>query len=258
MRHLSTESIARMVDERPLPEEAAHLEHCLHCRAELRAMRRQTESLAALATRMPPAGAWARLESRLRAEGIIRDRSRPGIPLQRIAASLAFLALLGAGSLALQQRGPSSDPRTSPVRARFAPSLPYGSASAPAAVVRSGSREESGRDGPEDAEAAPRASRAVLASSRASPTRRMEDPALLALLEAEAEYHRALAEYARLADTADPLSRLALLEAIVRSTRGALERAPEDPVVNGYYLAALDERESTVRELARRTEEAWY
>jgi Tfp pilus assembly protein PilX len=83
--------------------------------------------------------------------------------------------------------------------------------------------------------------------------------AAAALADAEREYLRALAEYAETAsaEDADPVTRLATLEGLVRSTRYALERAPEDPVINGYHLAAVRERDDLRRQMAQ-TEADWF
>ena len=45
------------------------------------------------------------------------------------------------------------------------------------------------------------------------------------------------------------MSRLAALEGIVLTTRAALNEAPADPVINGYHLTALEQRDALLREL---------
>jgi hypothetical protein len=107
MEHLTTETMARLVDEPPHPEEAHHLAACARCAAELAALEAQTESLSALPEILPPVGDWQVLEARLRSEGLVRD---PGL-FQKLglgrtpswmpaaAAVVLFLggAALGAG-----------------------------------------------------------------------------------------------------------------------------------------------------------------
>lgn len=87
------------------------------------------------------------------------------------------------------------------------------------------------------------------------------------LQEAETAYSAALAAYTELGgDTpaADPVSRLAALEGIVLTTRAALNEAPGDPVINGYHLTALEQRDAILRQIDARTnrpevsEEEWY
>src|SRR5688500_15225842 len=112
MQHLSCEELARLVDEPPLPHEAAHVRDCLVCRRELDEMREQTAALGSLADPELPPGAWAGLEAALRAEGLISTTSTSiappdrawvwaGRPLLRLAASLALFVLGGAAGAAL-------------------------------------------------------------------------------------------------------------------------------------------------------------
>ena len=78
---------------------------------------------------------------------------------------------------------------------------------------------------------------------------------------AEAAYVAALRRYAEIADPssgADPETRLAALETLVESTGRALERAPGDPVLNGYHLAVLDERDALRRQIDRSAESVFY
>jgi hypothetical protein len=66
------------------------------------------------------------------------------------------------------------------------------------------------------------------------------------LADAEAAYLVALQRYAAIADPssgADPATRMAALDRMIATTRQALERAPGDPVINAYHLAAVRERE---------------
>src|SRR6185437_5784145 len=75
----------------------------------------------------------------------------------------------------------------------------------------------------------------------ASAPARSREEAQRALERAEGAYVAALARYAELADdpsAADPLTRLAALETIVRTTGEALAAAPADPVINGYHMTA--------------------
>lgn len=44
-------------------------------------------------------------------------------------------------------------------------------------------------------------------------------------------------------------SRLAALDRVISTTREALRVAPHDPVINGYYLTTLGQREATLRQL---------
>jgi hypothetical protein len=44
-------------------------------------------------------------------------------------------------------------------------------------------------------------------------------------------------------------SRLAALDQVISTTRQAMRQAPHDPVINGYYLTTLGQREATLRQL---------
>jgi hypothetical protein len=82
---------------------------------------------------------------------------------------------------------------------------------------------------------------------------------------AELRYRMALSRYAELsgADAAtDPVNRLAALEGIVLTTRAALKDSPADPVINGYHLAALGQRDALLRQISAvehtEQEQPWY
>jgi hypothetical protein len=80
------------------------------------------------------------------------------------------------------------------------------------------------------------------------------------LAEAEVSYLAALQRYAAVADPAsgaDPQTRLEALEQMITTTRAALERAPDDPLINGYHLAAVRERDALQRQLAT-ADKDWF
>ena len=116
MQHLTFEELARLVDEPPLPHEAAHVRDCLVCRRELDEMREQTALLGRLDDPEPPAAAWHRLEAALLSEGLMQPAvaSRgwsawmEGRPLLRIAAALVLFALGGATGAALWSHRPGA------------------------------------------------------------------------------------------------------------------------------------------------------
>ena len=73
------------------------------------------------------------------------------------------------------------------------------------------------------------------------------DEAIARVRAAELVYRRSLLDYSSIARPEPPrdlVARLATLDAIVLTTRTALQRAPADPVINSYHLAALAEREN--------------
>lgn len=215
MQHLNIEDLARLVEEEPRDEEAAHLAECGACREELAALAEQTAALADLPDLMPPASLWPALEARLESEALVRAT----VPSRRSAAwkVAAALALFVAGGAtgALARGGLPS---------------PAAKEGAPAALVQ-----------------APPASAAEAAER---------------LRGAEAQYLAALTQYAELtgaARTEDPVNRLAALEGIVLTTRAALKDAPADPVINGYHLAAVGQRDALLRQINHRDDQrTWY
>lgn len=220
MQHLNTEELARLVDETPTHDERAHLAGCGACRDELDALRAQTQGLAQLAQLRTPARVWPVLAARLRHEGLI------GNPAHRVGgfggllrvAALAGLFLLG-GAAGL-------------------------------AVGRSG----------------------ALSADRVTLSAGLENfpPATVARTPAEAAQHldvaetaylTALGRYTELTSTpasVDPAARLAALEGIVLSARAALEAAPADPIINGYYLTAMGQREAVLRQIAQVSDDPWF
>jgi hypothetical protein len=81
------------------------------------------------------------------------------------------------------------------------------------------------------------------------------DDALAALSRYEVGYRRAAAYLAehdtttRVDDTEAYRARLAALDRTGRAMSEALRQAPYDPVINGYYLVTLGQREATLRAL---------
>ncbi len=81
------------------------------------------------------------------------------------------------------------------------------------------------------------------------------------LVKAQADYVGALQRVAAIADPASgnpPETRLAALDQLVQLTAAALERAPGDPVVNGYHLAAVAERDALRRQMDRDATAEWF
>lgn len=228
MPHLSLEEIARLVEELPEPHEAAHLDTCDDCRDELDAMRADSAALASLPPIAPPAGEWPAIEARLAEEGLIHPASRgaPGAFSWRTgllrAAAIAAVFLAGTLSGAAwfgSDRGGS-------VQTQAAAGMP--------------------NDG------------ALIAARE---PRSAEEAAQLAR-EIEALYFNTLvsvSEARPLHETRDdPVARLAALEGIMTLTGAALDQAPADPVLNGYHIAAMAQREATLKQIASRTDESWF
>lgn len=281
MQHLNGEALARLVDEAPDAHEAEHLRDCLACRRELAELRAQTGALGEMGDVQPPAGAWAALEARLAEEALIRPAAparRPVLSLYRpplrIAAALALFLLGGAAGAALWGGG-AGDGRVaidSPV-AGGVRSAPLVESAAPAALlarpvappaVAPAEADERGARLAMNGGAAQAAPPAAVAPRRTAPRRATPADAERAardLVQAQAEYVVALQRVAAIADPASgntPETRLAALDQLVELTAQALERVPGDPVINGYHLAALAERDAVRREMDRDATAAWF
>jgi hypothetical protein len=123
MEHLSADTLSRLVDEQPAPEERAHLERCVLCRAELQALKVQTSALRSLPDLRPPVGDWEVIQARLVSEGLVK---RPGgfaatlavtpLWMRAAAAVLLFISggVVGAGVSRKQAlaEAPLPDPST--------------------------------------------------------------------------------------------------------------------------------------------------
>lgn len=175
---------------------------------------------------------WDSLSARLRAEGLIQESVKSPFAARRrwiqVAAGLALMA--GGAAVGRVTAG--------------APVVPTRSAqtssSANAAAVAATSSGAT-------------ATNASLAS--ATPFK-SPDEAWEALNRAGEEYQRASA-YLSATNTEIPLpqgpdqyrTRLAALDNVMSEMRDALKEAPQDPVINQYYLATVGAREATLRQL---------
>lgn len=224
MQHLMIETVARLVDEAPTATEAEHLERCGECRALLESMRADVAALRNLPMIEPPPTEWPEIEQRLLDEGLIRRRA--GAPVWRtsalrIAASIS-LFVVGAASGVAWTRAQNPTRLAGATGERLAGSVPTLIAATE----------------PETAE-----------------------ETIQLYHQAEALYLDALTRVAELDDQrtgGDPLARLAALESIATITRSALDQAPADPVLNGYHLTALAQREATIRQIAASKPGRWF
>lgn len=229
MSHLSIDRLAAVADETPTPEEATHLAGCWDCRAEVAAYRRLARLSAMAPVHAEPLTAWSQLAPQLRAEGIIVDaQRRPG-------------AEFGGASV------------TPLIKADRKPSLNVWAMRIAAGLALIVGGGVAGRvTAPEAAAGNGLGMAALPASQYGSP-----DEAIRALNVAQQQYQSAAAFLA----SRDTLSRfvgmnqdsyearLAALDEIAATTRAALYRAPQDPMLNQYYLTTLGAREATLREI---------
>lgn len=261
MSHLSLETLARLVDDAPAPDEKAHLDACAACRRELEDLRADLVVLQSLPPLEPPSTEWDVIEERLAAEGLMRrPHQRLGwrATLLRAAATIAIFLLGGTAGAAWMMQRPAEEPAfmaaQSPLErdARVRSNNPLEGAD-----VRAGTR--SGPLVPRRIQPPPvdNVLAAALLSGRLPQTR---DEAALFLGEAEALYLSAIARMTELgaADTGDPMVRAAALEGITAITRAALQRAPADVVLNGYHITAVAQREAALRQIAAATGGSWF
>jgi len=221
MSHLPDERLAALSDDPPTSAELAHLASCERCSAERAAYRALHElANADLARIGAPLSSWESLAPALRADGVIdtgewrvarRARRFGGVWPQ---AAAALLIALGG--------------------------IAYGRYSALGSVVANHQDR-----------------RAVAAAlSPDSVTFASVEEARAAQERYEALYQNA-ALYVAAHDSADlsPESpaavrrRLAALDEVGATVRQALAESPGDPVINGYYLTTLGQREAAIRQL---------
>lgn len=244
MSHLTLETLARLIDETPDPTENGHLDHCQQCRNELEAMRADAAALQTLEDPEPPLVQWMRLEQRLEREGLMRRTWRWQPTMLRAAAAVVIFVLGGVSASLLMR----SEPRqyltsNDSLRAQPQQQAPVTN---PAATLA----ENVITPGP---------SVAAPGNGTLAPARTAEEAAAR-LRTAESDYLAALTRFTELAGRAaegDPLARLAALESIVATTRAALGRAPADPVINGYHLTAVAQRDALLRQV-NASGQTWY
>ena len=187
----------------------------------------------------PPLTEWGALAGRLRAEGLIRD----AVPARRFAKrywrQAAAALLLASGGLAAGRVSAGAPLLPSATAETAVQSASEGSASSPAGSYSS-VRPDAGSS---------------LTSSSGQEFRTPED-AWVVLNRAGEEYQRASA-YLSASNVDVPMpqspsiyrTRLAALDNVMSDMRDALREAPQDPVINQYYLATVGAREATLRQL---------
>lgn len=217
MPHISPERLAALVDETAMPDEASHLAECAACTDELDAHRRLVRlALAETSREGPPLNDWAALGAMLRAEGIVSTmplappRANRAQWVVRIAAGLVLVA----GSALAGRWSVGLDFAATPQQAASA------AAAASAPVF-----------------ASPQAAMQVLTSSQQQYS---DAAAYLAAQDTTSHFIGLNVNTYR--------ARLTALDHIVASTRTALYQAPQDPVLNQYYLSAMAAREATLKQ----------
>jgi hypothetical protein len=261
MSHLSLETIARLVEDAPNAAESAHLESCVECRTELEAMTEDVHALGMLPDMEAAPDQWPTLEGRLVEEGLIRTRAaRYGLSGTRMMQIAAALTLFLGGSVAGRM---SAEPEVVTVTQLVPATQPGETTTQPPATLASETPSAQLETVTEPAPVAPQPSPNVALASNSIPraAARTLDEAAEQLRDTEALYLSALTRYAELAsqsESGDPVARLAALQSIIMTTQAALSQTPADPVINGYHLTALAQRDATLRQVAAASSDRWY
>jgi hypothetical protein len=221
MSHLPTERLAALVDESPTPAELGHLAGCADCSRDRAVFQSMADLATAESARIgAPLTTWESLAPVLIADGVI-DTGR-GLPFRKhsvrrpwlqAAAAVLFVA---SGMMAGRYTAGAS---VLPMQA---------SSTTPGAV----------------------------ASADSAPHFRTIDEARNAQAQAQLIYQASTAFLAEqdtsshATDTPSAMrTRLAALDRARDVMGEALNDAPYDPVINGYYLTTLGQREATLRQL---------
>ena len=216
MLHLSPERLAALADEPATPAELAHLAGCADCTRE-RAAHRALDKLAAAGARSigTPLTTWESLRPALVADGVIDSgrgfstRARPRRFGWLQAAAAAVLVAGGAvgGRMSARLSGPGVS-----------------------------------------------GSSVALASIDSAPRFRTLDEARSAQTQSQVLYQNATAYLAQHDTTGHVIespaamrTRLAALDRTQQVLNQALNEAPYDPVINGYYLSMVGQRDATLR-----------
>lgn len=219
MSHISPERLAALVDETASPDEATHLAACTACAGELTAHRRLVRmALSETPREGPPLNDWASLGAMLKAEGII---SAPPAVASARPSRLMWTMRIAAGLVLVAG---------SALAGRFTAGLNFAPAPAPVAASAN--------------------------TMAAAPSFDSPQAAMQVLTSAQQQYSDAAAYLASQDTTSHFIglnvntyrARLTALDNIVASTRTALYQAPQDPVLNQYYLSAVAAREATLRQ----------
>ncbi len=235
MLHLPADRLAELVDNEPTAQELAHLQGCVSCARERASFRALHELAARERGRLDePLLSWEQLRHGLAEEGLITTKALApqgaDAASRRVTISVPTWALRIAASLMLVAAGAAAGRLTAPA------------APAPEPVVAA--ETPAGSEG---------VASNVLAPSQTAFSSPAE--AMTALQQAQQEYQRAAA-FLMASDTSINQNtptmfkqRLAALDELMGVTRSALTRAPHDPVINSYYLAAVGAREATLQQL---------
>ena len=220
MSHPSPERLAALSDDTPTPIEAAHITTCDACTAELAAQRRLTRlAVAASGEYGLPSSRFDALAPRLRAEGLMQEIDRRAMAWRWTVRAAAAIGFIAVGAVAGRITG-----------------------NAPVVGMNDVVFQGDGN---------------VRGVAERTPVFKSQEDALQMLTASQQAYQNAAAFLAA-QDTSqrfvglnsdDYKTRLNALDEMAAASRAALYRAPQDPLLNQYYLAFQTAREQTLRQL---------
>lgn len=251
MLHLSSDRLAALADSEPTPLETEHLAACAVCAREraanrslLMMARAEREQLGMPLTR------WDSLAPELHRAGLVAAGALMSAPVPvtetqstaRSASVRRAVRWLQAAAVLLLVGGGAALGRLSAGAAPFSFAWSVEPSVSASAI--------------EGTPLPPLPPLGVAARSDAAlPEFSSVDEALVALRRYEVAYQHAAAYLAdhdsttRVDDSDAYRTRLAALDRAGRAMSEALREAPYDPVINGYYLTTLGQREATLRQL---------
>jgi len=269
MQHPDSERLAAFDHEAPTPDELAHLAACASCRAQ----REDFVALAAAAVAYRDADAprltsWDSVAPALRSEGLLKS-TVDITPVHTPVVVRAFDSGARVAAMRPRQSDTELSSSESQPSSRVARALPSWMRAAAAIAIMAGGvlagRISAGAP-PIPIGALAGASDSADAWSNASMSTALRNTALggnqsfssveeatVALTEAQRVYERAslwLAGNDTTTRSSDVYrARLAALDQMMVASRAALRDAPQDPMLNHYFLAAYTAREATLQQL---------
>ena len=252
--HVSPERFAAFDHDRPTTDELAHLVGCAICRAERNAYLNLQPMASALsgptAPDAPRLTDWERLAGALRRDGLLTSPVEPApddVPL------VVPLAARSAERMVVETPAARVTPafRGTPVWLRIAAAVlltaggtVFGRLTAGGSLLPLGTATSGSSAGDPAAPA--------LASIEGTSFSSVQQASEL-LYRAQHDYERAslwlAANDTSVHDSDVYRARLAALDQMMAASRAALREAPQDPVLNRYFLAAYTAREATLQAL---------
>ncbi len=237
MQHLDPERLAALDDETPTAEELVHLAACVACQQERDAFAQlRVAAIAPPFAGAPPLTEWATLSAALGREGLMA-RSGAARQLPHDGSGAASTPVFASESRRVRRvRRMPTWLRAAAALALVAGGVAAGRLSAGESVL------------PVSADVATLAANDDNDAEFASAT-----DASTVLDRAQRDYQRASLWLASHDTTVNAQAvyraRLAALDQMMMASRAGLYEAPQDPVLNQYYLAAYTAREATLRQL---------